>query len=121
MVKFPEPESVKPGALTPRLTVVVTITSPEVPVIVSVVLPGAAEPLAVNVNKLVPVVGFGFQRAVTPLGNPETEKVTWPVKPYCGFTVTKVVPDVPWPMLRLWAESVKVGAYTLRDRVVVAV
>jgi len=55
---------------------------------VSVFVPGAAELLAVNVSKLLPVVGFGFQRAVTPLGSPETARVTLPVNPYAGFTVT---------------------------------
>jgi hypothetical protein len=79
-------ESVKLGAYMPRLTVVVAVKLPEVPVIVSVFVAGAAELLAVNVSMLLPVVGFGFQRAVTPLGSPESERVTLPTTPYCGFT-----------------------------------
>jgi hypothetical protein len=88
MFRLPWLESVKAGAYTLRVRVVVTIRLPEVPVMVSVFVPGAAELLAVNVNSLAPVVGFGFQRAVTPLGRPETERVTLPVNPYSGFTTT---------------------------------
>jgi len=55
---------------------------------VSVFVPGVAELAAVNVRMLVPVVGFGFQSALTPLGSPETERVTLPVNPYSGFTPT---------------------------------
>ena len=61
---------------------------PEVPVMVSVFVPTAAELAAVNVRMLLPVVGFGFHSAVTPLGRPETERVTLPVNPYSGFTPT---------------------------------
>jgi hypothetical protein len=83
-----ELESVKLGAYMPRLRVVVAVRLPEVPVIVTVVVPGVAELPAVNVKTLVPVVGFGFQRAVTPLGKPDTERVTLPANPYCEFTRT---------------------------------
>ena len=55
---------------------------------VSVFVPVAAELLAVNVSRLLRLVGFGFQRAVTPLGSPETERVTLPVNPFSGFTTT---------------------------------
>ena len=55
---------------------------------VSVFVPCAAELAAVNVRMLVPVVGFGFQSAVTPLGNPDTEKVTFPVNPNSGVIPT---------------------------------
>ena len=41
--------------------------------------------LAVNVNVLLPVVGLGANDAVTPLGRPETDRFTLPVKPYCGL------------------------------------
>ena len=43
--------------------------------------------LAVSVNVLVVVVGFGAKPAVTPLGNPEALRVTLPVKPFSGETV----------------------------------
>ena len=38
-----------------------------------------AELLAVNVSVLVEVVGLGANEAVTPLGNPEAERVTVPL------------------------------------------
>ena len=55
---------------------------------VTVAGPVVATLLAISVNVLEPGVGFGLNRAVTPLGNPETERVTLPVNPNCGFTVT---------------------------------
>jgi hypothetical protein len=61
---------------------------PEVPVTVTVLCPMVAELLAVNVIVLFPVVGVGMKDAVTPVGSPETERLTVPVNPYCGFTYT---------------------------------
>lgn len=87
----------KLGALTLRARVVVAVTEPEVPVIVRVVGPTGAVPAAVSVSVLEPMVGFGEKDAVTPLGRPVTERFTLPVNPYCGFTMTVVVPVVPWP------------------------
>jgi hypothetical protein len=66
--------------------VVVTLELPDVPVTVTVDCPVVAELLAVSVSVLVPVVGFGTKDAVTPLGRPETERLTFPVNPYSGFT-----------------------------------
>jgi hypothetical protein len=77
----------------------VAVTFPEVPVMVSVFVPRAAEAAAVNVSVLNPVVGFGANAAVTPLGRPDTERLTLPVNPYCGFTATLVKAEAPWPMV----------------------
>ena len=74
------------GAKTPSVRVVVSVRLPEVPVMVSVVIPTGAEELAVKVKPLLAEVGFGFQDAVTPAGNPETESVTFPENPYSAFT-----------------------------------
>lgn len=52
---------------------------------VSVYVPAAALLLAESVSMLLLFVGFGFQRAVTPVGRPETESVTFPLNPYCGL------------------------------------
>ena len=42
---------------------------------------------AVSVSKLEPVaVGFGAKDAVTPLGRPDTARLTLPVNPYWEFT-----------------------------------
>ena len=59
---------------------------PDVPVIVRVYWPRAAVLLPVNVNSVVALVGLGENEAVTPLGRPDTDRVTWPAKPYCGLT-----------------------------------
>ena len=66
----------------------VAVRLPEVPVTVKVYCPMAAELLAVTVSVLVlfPVAGFGEKDAVTPVGSPETERLTLPVNPYWGFT-----------------------------------
>ena len=60
----------------------VTLRLPDVPVTVTVYCPVATEPLAVNVSTLLPVVGLGAMDAVTPLGNPDRERVTLPENPY---------------------------------------
>jgi hypothetical protein len=54
---------------------------PEVPLIITENVPVAAEPLAVRVNVLVEDAGFGLNAAVTPVGRPEADNVTLPVKP----------------------------------------
>jgi hypothetical protein len=78
----------KPGAKIVRDVVVVTVWLPEVPVTVGVYCPGVAV-LLVEINStLLPVVGFGEKDPVTPLGKPDTESVTFPVNPYCGYTPT---------------------------------
>ena len=60
--------------------------APEVPVIVSVLLPRAAVELAerVRIASYCVVTGLGENEAVTPLGRPETERVTLPLNPYAG-------------------------------------
>ena len=58
-----------------------------------------AEVLAVNVNTLVPVVGLGLNDAVTPLGSPDTVRLTLPVKPFWPVTVTFDVPEAPLAMV----------------------
>ena len=57
--------------------------------------PVAAEPLAVRVSTLVPVVGLVAKPAVTPLGRPEAAKVTLPVNPLLGLTVIVLVLLLP--------------------------
>ena len=110
------------GTLTVRLTVVVWLRLPEVPVIVTVEVPVAAVLLAVSVKKLAAVAGFGLREAVTPLGRPEADKLTLPEKPFRGATVTVLDPLDPWAMLRLLGddERLKSGeADTVRATVVV--
>jgi hypothetical protein len=79
------------------VTVVVCVKLPDVPVMVTVVVPVVAVPLDVNVRVLVLVlvVGLGLNVAVTPLGKPEWERETLPVKPLEGVMVTVLEPLLP--------------------------
>lgn len=88
-------ETTGPLLLTVRLTVVVAVKLPDVPVMVTVDVPSAAVELAVNVRVLVVVVGLAEKPAVTPLGKPEAANVTLPVKPLTGLTVIVLVPLLP--------------------------
>ena len=81
-VKVPGPLSVKLGPWMESDKVVVSVRLPEMPVMVSVPLPTLAVLLAVRVNVLIPVVEAGENEALTPLGRPERERFTLPVKPY---------------------------------------
>ena len=100
-----------PLAVTVRLTVVAAVKLPDVPVMVTVDVPVVADAVAVSVSVLVEVVGFGLNPAVTLLGRPEALKLTLPVKPFNGLTVTVLVPLPPCATLTLVgeAESVKFG------------
>lgn len=99
------------GAVTVRVTEVVCVSEPDVPVIVMVEVPMVAVELAVSVNTLLDVAGFVPNPAVTPAGKPEAERVTLPVNPPDGVMVMVLLPLVPWVTLRLLgeAESEKFG------------
>jgi hypothetical protein len=84
-----------PTEFTVRETVVEFVRLPEVPVTVTVAVPTAAEALAVSVSVLVELAGFGLNDAVTPLGSPDAEKFTEPLKPFCSVTVIVLVPLPP--------------------------
>jgi hypothetical protein len=60
---------------------------PELPVIVTVDVPVAAVLLAVSVRALVVVAEAGLKDAVTPLGKPDADKLTFPLNPLRGATV----------------------------------
>jgi hypothetical protein len=106
-------ESTKVGdALTVSAMVVVSVKLPDVPVTVTVAVPVFAVALAVKVNTLLDEAGFGLKAAVTPLGKPDAEKVTLPVKPFAGVIVSVLVLVVPWTIARLLglADKENVGA-----------
>ena len=88
--------------------VAVLVKAPDVPVIVTVDVPVVAVALEVSVNVLVPAVLLGLKEAVTPLGKPEADKLTLPVKPFCGTTVIVLAPLLPCTRVTLFgkAESV---------------
>ena len=90
-----ESESVKLGAGIVRASVVVAVSEPEVPLMVIVALPTAAELLAVRVSTLLPVVGLVAKAALTPLGRPEAASVTLPANPFRPVTAMVDVPDAP--------------------------
>jgi len=62
---------------------------------VTVAVPVVAVLLAVKVTVLLVVVLPGLKEAVTPLGRPEADKLTLPVKPFTGFTVMVLLPLPP--------------------------
>jgi hypothetical protein len=101
-------------AFTVRETVVPFDKLPDVAVMVIVDVPIAAVLLAVSVNVLVLVVLLGLKAAVTPLGRPVTDKLTLPLKPFCGVMVIVLVPPVPCAIVTLLgdAESEKFGGGT---------
>jgi hypothetical protein len=116
-VTVPSPRSVlltdrvKNCALTVRLSVVVFVKPPELPVMVTVTVPVAAVLLAVNVNVLLLVgelVGLGLNAAITPLGRVEVDRVTLPLKPFCGVTVIVLCPLLPWVIVTLLGEADRV-------------
>ena len=101
---------------------VVAVRLPEVPVMVSVLVPTLAVLLAVRVSVLVCVVGLGEKLAVTPWGKPDTARFTLPLNPYSGVTEIGAVLDVPWPRFKLpGLVSVKLGPWMESDKVVVSV
>ena len=105
-------DSVKSGVgigLTVSEIVALFFKAPEAPLMVTVDVPVLAVLLAVRVNVLAPVAGFGLNDAVTPLGNPDAERLTFPLNPFCGVIVTVLVPLVPCVIVTLLGdnESVK--------------
>jgi hypothetical protein len=90
------------GWFTVRLSVVVRVRPPPVPVIVTVAAPRVAVLEALKVRALLPpVAGFVLKLAVTPLGNPLALKVTPPVKPPVRVIVIVLVPLAPRLIVRL--------------------
>src|SRR5579863_8244278 len=74
---------------------VLAVVVPLVPPMVTMAVPAVAELLAVNVITLLPVVGLVPNVAVTPLGRPEADNVTAPVKPPVSDTVIVSVVVAP--------------------------
>ena len=68
---------------------------PDEPVTVTVAIPVVAALLALSINVLVLFVLVGLNDAVTPLGKPDADKLTLPLKPFCGVTVMVLVPEAP--------------------------
>ncbi len=90
---------------------------PDEPVTVTVTVPAAAVLLAVSVNVLVLAVLLGLNDAVTPLGRPDADSPTLPLKPFCGVTVMVLAPLVPCAIVKLLCdvEREKFGSGALTD------
>ena len=71
------------------------VRPPEVPVMVTVVVPRMAKLLAARVSRLVLVVAEELSEAVTPAGTPAMDKLTRPLNPARGNAERMVVPVLP--------------------------
>jgi hypothetical protein len=91
-----------------REIVVDFVKLPEIPVTVTVTVPVVAVPLAVRVSALVLVVPLGLNEAVTPLGRPDADKLTLPLKPFCGVTEIVLVPLAPCVIVKLLGDAERV-------------
>jgi hypothetical protein len=91
-----------------RVIVAVFVKLPDIPVMVTGTAPMVAVLLAVNVNVLVVVVGFGLKDAVTPPGRPDADKLTPPLKLFCGVTVIVLLPFAPCVKVKLIGDAERV-------------
>ena len=64
-----------------------------------------AVPLAAKVSVLDPVVLGGLKAAVTPPGNPDADKLTLPLKPFCELTAIVLLPLPPCATVTLAGED----------------
>jgi hypothetical protein len=99
--------------------VVVCVSEPEVPVIVSVLVPGAALAATFSKRLLNDVAGFVPKEAVTPFGRPESERLTGLLNPFCAYMSTYAVLVEPWPTVAYELERENDGATTESRSVVV--
>jgi hypothetical protein len=83
------------GAVTVRLIVVLLARPPEFPFTSTLYFPAAADLLAVTTRELVLLVVEGLNVAVTPVGRPDAERLTLPLKPFCPSTMMVVLPALP--------------------------
>jgi hypothetical protein len=110
---------VKPALAIVRGNVAVDVNFPDVPVIVTLVVPSGAALVAVKVRTEFPEVGFGEMLALTPLGRPETARLTTPTKPYPSDMGMVLLMVVPWPRVTApGLETVKLGALMDKENVV---
>jgi hypothetical protein len=118
-----EREKFGTGAVTERLIVMVCDKLPEAPRMLTENVPVDAVLLAANVSVLDAFVLLGLKDAVTPLGRPEADRLTLPLKPLCGVTVIVLDPFAPCSMLKLEgdAESAKFGGAAVTVRLIVVV
>jgi hypothetical protein len=105
------------GPVIVSASLAVLVKLPDVPVIVIVAVPTAAELAAISVKVLVVVALTGLNDAVTPVGNPETLRFTALEKPCCAPTVMVLVPVAPGAIESVAAEEDKPKAGAFADPV----
>src|SRR6202034_74308 len=108
------------GTVITRLIVAVWVKLPEVPVTVTVAVPAVTELPAAIVRVLAPVVLAGLKDAVTPLGRPDAARLTLPLKPLWGPTVSVLTTLFPWTTLRLLGDAERLKFGTVITRLIVA-
>ena len=99
-------------AFTFKLTVVLWVSVPAVPVTVTLAVPVVAVLEAVKVRVLVPVVDAGLKLVVTPAGNPLALRATLLLNPLAGVMVTVLLPVAPCVTVAFVAEREKSGVCT---------
>ena len=92
---------VKVGTTMVSVSVVDAFRPPEVPLMVTKLLPGAAELLTENTTFDETDVGFGLNVAMTPAGRFDAASVTDPVKLFKDCMETYPLPVLPWPAVTL--------------------
>ncbi len=105
------------GPVIVSASLAVLVKVPDVPVIVRVAVPAAAELPAISVKVLVVVALTGLNDAVTPVGNPDTVRFTALAKPCCAPTVMVLVPLAPGAIESVAADEDKPKAGAFADPV----
>src|ERR1700677_152836 len=90
--------------MTVRVSATDCVILPDTPVKVTVLVPTVAVLPAVKVRMLAPAVDAGLNDAVTPVGRLVAERLTLPLNPFMGWSVTRTVS--PPPTVRLSAAGV---------------
>jgi hypothetical protein len=114
-------DRVKFGAVMVSPMVVALVSAPEAPFTIAVYVPGVTVLLALKVREVLAVVLDGLKAAVTPLGNPDTAKLTLPLNPFEPATLMVLLPLPVRATVRLMGEEerLKLGTTTVNATVVV--
>ena len=97
------------AAVTVRPMAAALVILPDLPVMVRVDAPVAAEPVAARVRTQVAGVAPALNSPITPLGRPEIVNVTVLMKPFCAVKVSVLLPVAPCWTLRAAGEADKVN------------
>jgi hypothetical protein len=115
-----------PAAVTVRVTLVVSVRVPDVPVMGRMYVPtGVVQGTEIVIVLLPLVIGLLLNMAVTPVGNPDIARVTLPVIPFWPDSVMVSLPEPHWGMVRVVGETLSekpcVDLTTVRAMVVLEV